>query len=73
MEDVKHNGYGGGTAESSGTYIEGYFGRGVASGRGSGNSYGYGWPQTDIRNEISFRSGKGFALGRGEDNGSGHS
>ena len=72
MENVKHNGYGVGTAESRGTYIGRDFGRGVASGRGSGNSFGYGCPKTDIRNEINFRSGKGFALGRGDYNGSGH-
>ena len=72
MENVKHNGYGVETAESRGTYIGRDFGRGVASGSGSGNYYGYGCPETDLRNETNFRSGKGFAIGSGEDNGSGH-
>ena len=66
------DGYGVGSSESRGTYIGSDFERGIASGSGRYNCSRYGCPQTDIRNEINLRSGKGFALGSGEDNGNGH-
>lgn len=72
IEILTLGGYGVGSAESRGTYIGSGFGRGESSGSGRHNFSGYGCPQTDIRNEINFRSGKGFAIGSEEDRGNGH-